>query len=134
MGVVATAGDGDRRRVEPFEQAQDDIHAGVAVGLAGARNGDGLDLDAGRREEEGDRHEIVGCDIGVDQQGESVGRGIRRRGGGRRGARAAPADHEHAEQDDDEACAQGDHAYRSFRRETRAARDRCTRYGAPSKP
>ena len=78
----------------------------------------------GRREEEGDRHEVVGRDIGVDEQGESVARGVRRRGWGRGGARAAPADQEHAEQDDDEACAQGDHAYRSFRTETRAARDR----------
>ena len=70
-GRLATARDVDRRRVQALEQPQDDVHAAITVRLAGPRHGDGLDLDLGRREEEGDRHEVVRRDIGIDEQGSS---------------------------------------------------------------
>jgi hypothetical protein len=65
---LAPAGDGDRGSIQALEQAQNDVHTRAAVRFASPRHGDGSDLDPRRANEEGERDEVVGRDIGVDEE------------------------------------------------------------------
>ena len=63
---LGTAGDWDLSCVEAFEQAQDNVEPGLAAHLAGARHGDRLDRHRRGSNEEGQGHQVVGRDVGVD--------------------------------------------------------------------
>ena len=75
MGVSRPQATSIGGAVQALEQAEDDVHAAVTVRLPGPRHRDGLDVDPGRGEQEGDGDEVIGRDVGVDQQRAELPRG-----------------------------------------------------------